>query len=168
MRPLAVLGAAACIVAALPAGAITKCVDARGKTTYQESPCAEGAKQGTVKIDPAPVPGPPPGSIKPLSPAEDKEDPRMLDTVSTQAQFDNCTEASSDFAQRHAATYDAWRRSRAELFERLGRSPRYQAVLERARRQGLDQFVRVPGGLQKLAQFCEAQFIPTLKNNTPR
>ena len=166
MRTLALLCAAGALATAFPAAAINKCVDASGKTTYQEGACAEGAKAGTVKIDAAPARAPS-ASDKPLSPEEDKEDPRMLDTVSTQGLYDNCMQASPGFSDRHSATYDAWRRSRAELFARLARSPRYQQVLERARSQGRDQFLRVPGGMQKLAQFCEAQFIPALKNNTP-
>jgi len=166
-RALALLCFAAALACALPAAAINKCVDEKGKTTYQEGACAEGAKQGTVKIDAAPAAKAAAPDTKPLSPAEDKEDPRLLDLVSTQAGYDTCVEASPGFGERHAAEYDAWRGSRAELFARLARSPRYQATLVRAHAQTRDQFLRVPGGMQKLAQFCEAQFIPALRNNTP-
>jgi hypothetical protein len=166
-RALASLCAAALLAWALPAAAINKCVDANGKTSYQEGACPEGAKQGTLKLDPAPAPKGA-AAAGPLSPEEDKEDPRMLEFVATQGTFDSCVEASPGFEKRHADTYNAWRRAHAQLVEHLSRSPRYQAVLERSRNQNREKVLRVPEGAQKLAQFCEAQFIPGLKNTLPQ
>jgi hypothetical protein len=164
-RRLAPAFAAVCLALALPAGAINKCVDARGRVTYQEADCAEGARQDTLKIDAGPRAAPAGEAAKapPLAPEEDKEDPRLLDLVATQVTYESCAEADPAFGERHGATYDAWRKGYAEFFRHIDRSPRYQAVLERGREQSRNQY-RAPVNRERLAKFCESQFIPVLES----
>ena len=163
---LALIAALGLGLAAGEVAAINKCVDKKGKVSYQDGKCPDDAKQDVIKVAPAATSGAPAAAAEskaPLTPDEDKEDQRMLDAVATQSTYEGCGNVSPDFASRHAATYQAWRAANAEVLARVERSPRYQQVLENGRKQMADQVSRTPGANDKVAKFCEVQFIPMLR-----
>lgn len=154
-------------LAATDAAAINKCTDKAGKITYQEGKCPDNASQHVIK---PPTPRPAPDTRSRPEPvggpgADDKrEDDTIVHLVSVQTGFEGCVNASPGFAQRHAATYAAWRSDNASALARLESSERYRVILENGRRQLGDPSMHMPGVREKLAKFCEVQFIPALRN----
>ena len=76
--------------------------------------------------------------------------------------------AQTDFAARHEAVYSAWRKANAAGLEKYEGSERYRQILENGRKQLRSPNWNMPGVQAKLAQFCDAQFIPALKDRLQR
>lgn len=142
--------------------AINKCIDKAGNISYQEGRCPDNAKHDTVK-----VPAVKPSVVKPDARALDgNDDKKILDLVSTQSTLEGCALAAPDFANKFRPEISAWKSANATDLARYERTPRYQEMLDRGRTQS--QQMLQPGVREKLARFCEAQFIPALKNTLPK
>lgn len=152
--------------------AINKCVDKAGKVSYQEDRCPDDAKADVIKVAPAPdAPPAPPvatGAAPAKGGADEPDDPRLQDLAATQAAYEGCTFSAPDFAQRNGVAYEAWRKSRSELFAKLEGSQKYQAQLEDGRKKARSQIATIPGAREKMVAFCEEQFMPSLKAKTPK
>jgi hypothetical protein len=86
----------------------------------------------------------------------------MLTLVSTLATYDQCSAASPEFTSANAATFNNWRTRNAKLFDRLAKSPRYEAILENTRGQVRAQSSYAP---DKFVDFCNGQFAPAVAKN---
>lgn len=166
-RPLASLAAAALALCALDAAAINKCVDRNGKVTYQEAECPKDDKAQTIRPQTGGGPAPEEKeetaeTRKPVNPADDdKDDPRMMMTVSTLANYETCSMEPA-FNEKHGATFNNWRSRNKENLARLERSVKYQGVLEQMRNQVRTQAVASP---DKFTTFCDATFAPAVAKN---
>ena len=166
-----ILAAMSLALATPDAWAINKCVDKAGKVTYQQDKCPEDAKQEVLKAPPSrPSTNASSKSPAPSGPAadDDRDDAAILELVSVQTGYEGCVGASPDFTQRHGAVYAEWRAGNAAALARLERSERYQLILENGRKQLREPEWHMPGVREKLAKFCEFQFIPVLKKKIPK
>ena len=99
IKLLAASGAAALAIVATDAAAINKCIDKKGKVSYQEAACPVDVKAETLR-----APGSAGGESEKEAAADakapaddgnpDREDPHMLTLVSTLATYDQCSAAS--------------------------------------------------------------------------
>ena len=160
------LAAAFLSLAALDAAAINKCVDKNGKVSYQEGDCPQDGKSEVIRTPVAP-PSPdepdaaPTKKSAPKSEAGDPEDPHMQMLVSTLATYELCAVEPS-FNTKYGPTFANWKSRNAALFERLGRSPRYQTALEASREQTKAQASK---SIDKFVVFCDTQFAPAVQKN---
>ena len=166
MNRILVLAATFLSLAALDAAAINKCVDKNGKVSYQEGACPEDGKSEVIRTPP-PAPSPdeadaaPARKSAPKSEAGDPEDPHMQMLVSTLATYELCAVEPS-FNAKYGATFANWKSRNAALFDRLGRSPRYQTALEAAREQTKTQASK---SIDKFVAFCDTTFAPAVQKN---
>ena len=166
MKLLAASGAAALAIVATDAAAINKCVDKNGKVSYQETACPVDVKAEVIRAPSSPGGESEKAEADPkAAPDEgnpDREDPHMLTLVSTLANYDQCSAASPEFTAANAVTFNNWRTRNAKLFERLAKSPRYEAILENTRGQVRAQSSYAP---DKFVAFCNSQFAPAVAKN---
>ena len=162
----------ALLVFALQAEAVNKCVDKDGRVSYQEAKCPHDAKEQVLAL---------PSRAQTAASArragasaagpvanDPREDEAILQLASVQSGYEGCVAASPDFAARHEAVYSAWRKANAAGLEKYEGSERYRQILENGRKQLRSPNWNMPGVQAKLAQFCDAQFIPALKDRLQR
>ena len=164
------LGGAALALAATHAHALNKCIDAKGKVSYQSAPCPERSRQEKVSVMPGPArqaaPKVDPAVAAGLLPAgEDRADPRMDEVVSMLADYEACEAASPAFAKANDASYRAWRSTNEELLDRLPRSRHYMAVLQADRMRARGRLAQV--GHNAFVQSCEAEIGPAFAPRKP-
>jgi hypothetical protein len=146
MRAAASIAMAAAALAALPAHAISKCTDAKGKVTYIEGACPAGSRQEKLTVMPGPQAAPEAQAATRAAPASggkaaripptgllprghDFPDGRLDALVPKLAQYEGC-QSSPDFVKKGGpAAYEQWRANNAELLDLLPRSPRYMKML---------------------------------------
>ena len=125
--------AAALLMLALPAHALNKCIDARGRISYQDDPCP-----GTVKrAEPKPVvPAEPdvvlkPGPLAPAAPSaqpDDDDDPRrptVDDPVQKKLAEERrvtCERLAKDIASAKERVKPMWGEQRARLDQQIGKA----------------------------------------------
>jgi hypothetical protein len=179
-RAAASIALAALALAALPAHAINKCTDSKGKVSYVEGACPANSRQEKLTVMPGPgeAPAAPaasaaPGSrpmasdksarIRPsglLPRGQDYQDGRMDKMVPTLAAYEGC-QSSPDFVKRGGpAAYERWRAQNAELLELLPRSPRYMKLLAAERQRVQYQLGRAETR-QAFLDSCDALAKPT-------
>ena len=165
-KVLLACSAAALAIAATDAAAINKCIDKNGKVTYTDTACPTDVKADVIrapsgpasddaKADPDAKPAADEGN-------PDREDPHMMTLVSTLANYEACSAAAPEWATANAATFSNWRTRNAKLFDRLPKSPRYEAILENQRGQVRAQSSFAP---DKFVAFCNDQFAPAVAKN---
>ena len=145
--------------------AIVKCVDKAGKVAYQDSKCPDEAKQADVYIQAQPLQsGTPivPGTGRP-APSTDAQ----LDAAEkTIAGYESCALAYPEFAQRHAETYNAWKRTNDRLYQRTRRNEgsldRIKAEIDEAKEQ---QKTFTPEQVKSRLGYCDAAIPALLSRN---
>lgn len=162
-RAAALALACAALLAAGSADAINKCVDKAGKVTYQDGKCPDDARSsGTIYVPPpatpaaAPgVPGAPPGPPP-------QTDPAMAAAEDTLAHWDYCNSIDTEFAVRHVARYDNWKRVNERLYGRVNRDvdarDRVKAAAQRMRDDDRD---KPPENRATRIGYCDAS-VPAL------
>jgi hypothetical protein len=126
---------AALLMLALPAHALNKCIDARGRISYQDDPCP-----GTVKrAEPKPVvPEEPdvvlkPGPLAPAAPRsaqpEDDGDPSQRSTIDdpvkkkiAEERRVSCERLAKDIATAKERAKPMWGEQRARLDQQIGKA----------------------------------------------
>ena len=122
------------LLLALPAHALNKCIDARGRISYQDDPCP-----GTVKrAEPKPVvPEEPdvvlkPGPITPAAPSaqpDDDGDPSARSTIDdpvkkkmAEERRVGCERLAKDIASAKERAKPMWGEQRARLDQQIGKA----------------------------------------------
>jgi hypothetical protein len=166
MNKLLIACAAAALAAvATDAAAINKCIDRNGKVTYTDTACPADVKTDVIRAPSSPAD---PDKAEPEAKAAadegnpDREDPHMMTLVSTLATYEACSAASPEWNTANATTFNNWRTRNAKLFDRLPKSPRYEAILENQRGQVRAQSSYAP---DKFVVFCTEQFAPAVAKN---
>jgi hypothetical protein len=174
MRAAASIAMAAAALAVLPAHAISKCTDAKGKVTYIEGACPADSRQEKLTVMPgprdapeapaqaatrgAPRAGNKAARIAPtglLARGTDYPDGRLDALVPKLAQYEGC-HSSPDFMKKGGpAAYEQWRAHYAELLDLLPRSPRYMRLLTAERQRVKSQLTR-PETRQAFLDSCDA------------
>ncbi len=166
-RAAASIAAAALALAAMQAhGMINKCVDGKGKVSYQEGVCPQGTKQEKVTVMPGPQPAPPAKSATPaaalpggmLPAKQDVADPRMDAAVAKLADYEGCQSAPG-WSRTGEPAYRAWRAENAALLDRLPRSQRYMKVLVVERQRVQSRLAR-PETRKAFLDSCQSLAAP--------
>jgi hypothetical protein len=140
---------ASLLLAAAPAHAqLFKCVNAQGRTVYQDQPCEDKSKQTTIRGAPAAAPAAPAEEPKDAP----KEDPNAPDkpiaeltraAIEVVVGYAMCSERVPGFAEKHNTPYEAWkRRNDAEMKKMNNRAEarllNERLRVERTRTEGFD------------------------------
>jgi hypothetical protein len=148
MKRATTLVAALLAAAALQVHAINKCIDARGKVSYVEGACPEGARQEKVTVMPGPRDAPQPAASRGgathgqaatrapapetslVSPELEVQDPRMDAAIRRLASYEACEAGSPDFAKKGGPeAYQQWRAQNAQWLDQLPHSSHYMKIL---------------------------------------
>ena len=129
---------ASLLALALPASAqLFKCVNAQGKTIYQDQPCEEKSKQSTLKGAPAPA-------AAPVEEAKDapKEDPNAPDrpvadltkaAIEVVVGYAMCSEKVDGFSAQYSQAYEAWKRRNVGEMNKMNNRAEARILNERLR-----------------------------------
>lgn len=158
---------AACALFTAPASAHFKCVNAAGKTMYQDTPCPAGTQpvSRASKAPPPPEPAQAPPAPKKPQPmrsgpgANDASaDTAILPLVTQQALFDTCSSAQPD---RYLEVHKRWRTQHQAALEQYEKSDRYQSLRRKAGQQAQEQWSLA--GAEAKAQYCKGQALQMLE-----
>jgi len=160
--------------AALQAHAINKCIDARGKVSYVEGACPEGARQEKVTVMPGPQGASQPSASRGgaahgqaatrapapdtalISPGLEVQDPRMDAAIRRLASYEACEAGSPDFAKKGGPdAYQQWRAQNAQWLDRLPHSAHYMKILAIERQRASSELNR-PETRQAFLESCLA------------
>ena len=128
MRPAQIAALTALALAAGAAEAqLYKCVQG-GRTVYQDSPCAEAAKQSTLRGPTpsyAPPPAPPAEGKAPAPASARVATPASLasDALGVVAGFAICSERVPNFQRKYSEAYGDWKARNAAAVGRLANEP---------------------------------------------
>ena len=153
-----------------------KCVGRDGKVLYQDSKCAEDARQSTVApptppstrppepAAPAPDPAQAGAAPAPGQPAAGAQPEIAMDTVvGIMSNYQSCVEDVAGFSSKHDAAFQAWkRRNRVALSRYDQDGPAQRQVresLEYERRKTLSDNAEARTAK---AQMCENNIVPLL------
>lgn len=158
---------AACALFAAPASAHFKCVNAAGKTMYQDTPCPAGT-QPVTRASKAPAPAPEaakaaaPQKLQPMrggpNAGDSSADTAILPLVAQQALFDICSSAHPD---RYLEAHKLWRAQRQEALEQYEKSGRFQELRRKAGQQAQEQWSLA--GAEAKADYCKGQALQMLE-----
>jgi hypothetical protein len=130
---------ASLLALAFPASAqLFKCVNAQGKTVYQDQPCEDKSKQSTIRGSTAPAAAPPA--------AEDasapKEDPNAPDrpvgdltkaAIEVVVGYAMCSEKVEGFSGKYGQPYEAWKRRNDAEMKKMNNRAEARILNERLR-----------------------------------
>jgi hypothetical protein len=137
-RPLRVFTAAALAAAFASFAAqaqLYKCVQADGKTVYQDSACDDKAKQSTLR---GPAPGTAPPPAKAADPAVAAGAPAQAAPASTNlvelvSGATVCSDLVPGFYNKYNASYEKWKEKNALLLGTLTLEPQSSQLSDRLR-----------------------------------
>lgn len=141
---------ASLLALAFPASAqLFKCVNAQGKTIYQDQPCEEKSKQSTLRGATAPAAAPPAEEAKDAP----KEDPNAPDrpvaeltraAIEVVVGYAMCSEKVDGFSAKYAQPYEAWKRRNDAEMKKMNNRAEARILndrlrVERTRTEGFDE-----------------------------
>ena len=118
MRPAAGAALLAGLLAAFGAGAITKCVDKAGKVSYQDGKCPDESRQDTLDIR---VPPPASSFVPGAGPPPKPKDAQFNAAEDTITAYEACAAQDIEFARRHVAEFESWKKANQRLYLRVRR-----------------------------------------------
>jgi len=113
------------------AHAIYKCTDAKGNTTYQQTPCESNAAQTSI----GPEKKPPPAAQRTATAAAPAGAARPPGVVTLMTAVVRCSELSPGFADKIQPSYARWSESNTDNVQNFQRSPEYNRLLQDARKE---------------------------------
>jgi hypothetical protein len=141
MRPIVLAALLACASTGAAAQTMYKCSQ-EGKTVYQQEPCAEAAKQETLKAQKGPAASgtdaASQGAVKAsTSPAAAGGGSDADGVIEVLAGYRACSDAISEWDPTHRAAFDSWKSRNAATVARVEQAPdlqrKYNERLQRAR-----------------------------------
>ena len=143
------------IALAVPAEAgaqtLFKCVNANGKTTYQQEPCVD-AKQSTVRL-PDPVAAKTPEQVKAAQEKGAKDNESAMDRVGNMlADVSLCQSDVPGFDEKHSAALQGWKQRNGADVDKFYKDP---AAQSRAVTRRDAERARIGADKNALAARCE-------------